>query len=76
MATESQYWSLQNPLTPGCAGRMGMPEVSTDFLMGGSLKPGASVITNKAPRLLTNSGGGIQVVTSPYGVDISWFVMP
>lgn len=53
-----------------------MPEVSTDFLMGGSLKPGASVITNKAPRLLTNSGGGIQVVTSPYGVDISWFVMP
>lgn len=76
MAAESQYWSLQNPLGPGYAGQMGMPGVTPDFIMGGSLNPGASVLTNPARALGANVGGGIQVVTSPSGVGIQWFVMP
>lgn len=76
MAAESQYWSLQNPLTPGYAGQMGMPGVSPNFLLGGSLNPGGPVITNAARGLGVNYGGGIQVVTSPGGVGIQWFVMP
>jgi filamentous hemagglutinin len=76
MAGESQYWSLQNPLTPGYAGQMGMPGVAPDFMMGGSLNPGASVITNTARGLGANAGGGLQVITSPAGVRIEWFVMP
>jgi RHS repeat-associated protein len=76
MAAESQYWSLQNPLTPGYAGQMGMPTVAQDFIMGGSLNSGASVLTNAASGLGVNVGGGVQVVTSPMGVGIQWFVMP
>jgi hypothetical protein len=76
MAAESQYWSLQNPLTPGYAGQMGAPAVNTNFLMGGSLRPGAPVITNQAMRIGSNRGGGIQAVTTPGGVEIYWFVMP
>jgi hypothetical protein len=76
MAAESQYWSLQNPLTPGYAGQMGMPGVNPDFIMGGSLNPGASVLTNTAQGLGSNAGGGAQVVTSPNGVGVQWFVMP
>jgi hypothetical protein len=76
MAAESQYWSLQNPLTPGYAGQMGMPGVKPNFMMGGSLNSGASVLTNTAGGLGTNAGGGLQVITSPGGVGIQWFVMP
>ncbi len=76
MAGESQYWSLQNPLSPGYAGNMGVPNVTPDFIMGGTLNPGASVITNEAMRLGANVGGGVQVVVSPGGVGGLWFYMP
>ena len=76
MTAESQYWSLQNPLTPGYAGQIGLPGVTPDFIMGGTLNSGASVITNAARALGSNAGGAIQVVTSEGGVGIQFFVMP
>ena len=49
MAGESQYWSLQNPLlNTNYASEMGMPGVTPNFIMGGTLNPGASVIANEA----------------------------
>ena len=76
MTGESQYWSLENPLNPGYAQEMGMPAISPDFVMGGTLNPGASVITNEAAGLGANAGGGIQVVTAPGAVNVHWFFMP
>jgi hypothetical protein len=77
MAGESQYWSLQNPLTnPGYASQMGVPGGTPNFLLQGTLSPGASVITNEAAALGSNVGGGIQIVTSPGGVANLIFTMP
>ena len=76
MSAESPYWSLKNPLTPGYAGQMGMPGVTPDFIMGGTPRPGTSVITNEAAGLGANAGGGIQVVTGPGGVQTDFFYMP
>lgn len=77
MTAESQYWSLENPLTsPNYASQMGVPGGTPDFVLSGTLNPGASVITNEAPGLGMNAGGGIQVVTSPGGVGGLSFTMP
>jgi hypothetical protein len=77
MGGESQYWSLQNPLTtPGYASQMGVPGGALDFVLSGTLNRGASVITNEAAALGSNAGGGIQVVTSPGGVGNLTFTMP
>ncbi len=76
MGAESQYWSLQNPPAPGYAGQMGLPSVTPDFIMGGTLQPDASVVTNGAVGLGANAGGGIQVVTEPGAVRTDFFYMP
>lgn len=76
MAGESQYWSLLNPSSPGYAAQMGMPSVTPDFILSGTLNPGAAVIANEAPGLGGNAGGGIQIVTSPFGVGGFLFHMP
>jgi RHS repeat-associated protein len=77
MTGESQYWSLENPLTnPEYASQMGAPEGNPDFVLSGQLNPGASVVTNEAPGLGVNGGGGVQVVTSPGGVGNLQFTMP
>jgi hypothetical protein len=76
MAGESQYWSLTSPLSPGYASQVGLPGVTPDFIMGGTLAPSASVITNEAAALGANAGGGIQVVVSPGGVTGLCFHMP
>jgi RHS repeat-associated protein len=76
MAGESQYWSLQNPISPGYASQMGMPGVRVNFIMGGTLNPGTSAIANEAAALGANPGAGIQIVTSPNGVGNLWFYMP
>lgn len=75
MGSESQYWSLENPASPGYAQRMGMPSVNPNFVIQGTLQDGASVITNEAPGLGMNAGNGIQVVTSPGGVSSQYFMM-
>jgi hypothetical protein len=74
MTGESQYWSLQNPLSySNYASGVGAPGVTPDFVMSGTLNPGASVVTNAAPGLGSNAGGAIQVVTNPGGVGNLWF---
>jgi hypothetical protein len=77
----AQFWSLNNPATtPGYAGRMGMPAGSTspDWMMGGTVRPGAPVITRPAPAGPggVNLGGNIEGVVNPGGVQIDWFRMP
>jgi hypothetical protein len=76
MAGESQYWSVSNPLSPGYGSGIGLPDVTPDFIMGGTVAPDAAVITNEAAALGTNGGGDIQVVTSPGAVTGLWFHMP
>jgi hypothetical protein len=77
MAGESQYWSLENPLTsPEYASQMGVPGGTPNFVLQGTLNPGASVITNEAAALGSNAGGGIPIVTSPGGVGNLIFTMP
>jgi RHS repeat-associated protein len=77
MTGESQYWSLQNPLlNPNYANSMGMPGVTSDFIMTGTVRTGASVIANEAPGLGANTGNGIQIVTEPGGVEGLTFHMP
>jgi hypothetical protein len=77
MAGESQYWSLQNPLTsPGYASQMGVPGGVPNFVLSGTLNPSGSVITNEAAALGSNAGGGIQIVTSPGGVGNLIYTMP
>jgi RHS repeat-associated protein len=76
MAGESQYWALESPASPGYAAQMGLPDVAPDFVLGGTVSPSASVITNEAVGLGSNAGGAIQVVTSPGGVTNLWFHMP
>jgi RHS repeat-associated protein len=74
MTGESQYWSLSNPATtPAYAIQMGVPGLTPDFVMGGTLAPGADVVTNPAAALGLNTGQGIQVVTSPGGVTGLWY---
>jgi hypothetical protein len=76
MTGESQYWPLQNPLSPGYAKGVGLPNVQPNFFMTGTLNPGVSVITNEAAGLGGNAGRQIQVVTSPGGVGNLGFHMP
>jgi hypothetical protein len=79
--SDAQFWSLNNPAsTPGYAGRMGMPAGSSapDWMMGGSVRSGAAVITRPAPAGPggVNLGGTIEGVVSPGGVQANWFHMP
>jgi hypothetical protein len=66
--------------TPGYASKMGMPGGATtaDWIMGGTVRPGAAVITRPAPPGPggVNAGGNIEVVVKPGGIEIDWFHMP
>ena len=78
---DAQFWSLNNPATtPGYAGSMGMPAGSAapDWIMGGTVQPGAPVITRPAPAGPggVNPGGNIEAVVNPGDVQGSWFHMP
>jgi RHS repeat-associated protein len=79
MAAESQYWSLNNPLlTPNYPQSMGMPGAGSGdpFILGGQLIPNSAAITNYAPGLGSNPGGGLQVVTTPGAVNVTFFHTP
>ena len=76
---DAQFWSLSNPATtPGYAGRLGMPggAATPDWMMGGQVPSGASVITRGAPGIGVNAGGSLEAVVPPGGVQINWFHMP
>ena len=78
-AAESQFFSTQNPLTPGYANRVGAANLGAgtpDFIMGGRVQPGGPFITRAAPAVGQNLGGALEVVTPPGGVQFDFFYMP
>jgi RHS repeat-associated protein len=77
-AGEAQFWSLENPLTPGYAERNGIPPENVkkaDFIETATLKPGSSFVTRKAPGCGTNPGGGIEVVVPRGAIDVKSFTI-
>jgi filamentous hemagglutinin len=75
-AGEAQFWSLENPLTPGYTERNGIPPGNVarkDFIETATLKPGAPFVTRPAPPCGTNSGGGIEIVVPANSVDVKTF---
>jgi hypothetical protein len=75
-AAEAQFWSLENPLSPGFANRYGIPEeniINADFIETGVLKPGTPFVTRPAPGIGENIGGGIEVVVTKNGVILRSF---
>lgn len=75
-AAEAQFWSLENPATPGYAARYGIPEenvLNANFVEKATVKPGAIFVTRPAPGVGGNPGGGVEVVVSPGGVNMKWF---
>jgi RHS repeat-associated protein len=77
-AAEGQFWSLENPLSPGYAARYGLPEgtATFNFVEMATLNPGATFVTRVAPGLGSNAGGAIEVVVTPGGVIMRGFTMP
>jgi hypothetical protein len=73
---EGQFWSLENPLSPGYAQRYGTPGSAFDFVETGHLPPGTNFITREAPGLGAHSGGAIEVVVDPGAVSLTGFYMP
>jgi hypothetical protein len=75
---EAQFWSLENPLSPGYAAKFGIPaeNVAFDFVETATLRPGATFITREAPGLGANGGGAIEVVVNPGEVSMTGFFMP
>ncbi|MFH0344213.1 MAG: hypothetical protein ACHBNF_19305 [Chromatiales bacterium] len=77
--TDAQFWSMRNPaMTAGFANKMGMPgsAAKPDWIMGGRVPPGSPAITRSAPGIGSNSGGDIEAVVPPAGVQNLWFHMP
>lgn len=71
--TQAQFWSLENPDTPGYAARYGVPSenvANADFIEIAIIKPGTSFITRPAPGVGVNGGGGIEVVVPGGGVNV------
>jgi hypothetical protein len=74
---DAQFWATQNPAnTSGFANQLGMPNSRVDWMMGGTVKPGANLITRPAPGIGTNVGGAMEAVVDPGGVKLKWFHMP
>jgi hypothetical protein len=70
---QAQFWSHENPLSPGYAERYGIPPENLknmDFLETATLKEGTNFITRKAPSYGSNPGGAIEVVVPEGGVTI------
>ena len=58
---------------------MGMPSGSNGgyrFIMGGSYKQGATIVTRNASGIGLNAGGAMEAVIQPAGVRLDWFYMP
>jgi len=73
---EGQFWSLENPLSPGYAQRYGIPSGNSNFnfIEYGRLRPGSPFITRPAPGAGPNAG--IETVVRPNGVRLSGFHSP
>jgi hypothetical protein len=70
--TETQFWALEDPRSPGYADRYGIPPenvANADYIETATIKPGTPFVTRQAPPVGTNRGGGIEVVVPSVGVD-------
>lgn len=77
-ATGSHSWALEHPLSPGFAGRHGIPEsnvANANFIQTAKQRPGASFVTRPAPAFGENAGGAMEVVVPPDGVVMQSFTM-
>ena len=72
---DAQFWATENPLLPGYADKYGVDFTQLDYIIKGRLKPNSEFVTRTAPGLGNNAGGGIEVVTTPFGVKIESFNM-
>jgi len=74
---EGQFWAPESPLNPGFTSRYGTGSYSgsPDFVASGNIKPGVTFITRYAPRVGSNAGGALEVVTRANGVRITSFFM-
>ena len=75
---EGQFWSLENPLSPGYAEKYGIPveNAQFDFVEVAALNPDSTFITREAPGLGANGGGGIEVVVNAGTPKLQYFHMP
>jgi len=75
-----QFWSFENPATsPNYSKDMGLPtprRPGYNWIMGGTPKPHAPLITRPAEAVGTNLGGAPEVVTDPGTMRIKFFHMP
>jgi len=75
-AAEAQFWTTENPASPGFASRYGIPEsnvANSDFIESAVLKPGTPFVTRPAPGVGSNLGGGVEVVVPEGGVTMCSF---
>jgi len=75
-AAEAQFWSLENPASPGYAARYGIPAenvANSNFIETATVKPGTTFVTRQAPGVGENPGGGIEVVVPSGGVQMKSF---
>lgn len=70
-----QFWSLNNPLsTRNYSNVSGMPtSASPEWIMAGTVRPGASFVTRGSPGLGSNLGGAMEVVVPADAVRVNWF---
>ncbi len=72
---DAQFWAPESPLTVGYAKKYGVDFGQMDYIIGGYVKKGTKFITRPAPRLGSNSGGAIEIVTPPNSVELQYFYM-
>ena len=74
--TDAQFWTPENPLNPGYAGKYGVDFSKIDYVIGGKQIQGSPFITRPAPGLGKNIGGGLEIVNNPNSVGLDFFHMP
>jgi hypothetical protein len=74
----SQFLAAECPLSSGYSARYGIPSQNAhfDFVLSGTVRSSAPVITRPAPGIPPNPGGGIEIVINPYDFIINSFYMP
>jgi RHS repeat-associated protein len=75
-AGEGQFWALEHPMSRGYSARYGVPAQNlknANFIESAVVKPGGPFVTRPAPGVGASSGGGIEVVVPPGGVQMRGF---
>ena len=73
---EAQFWAPEAPWSSGYASRYGIPPqnmAAMDMVSIGTVPNGGRFVTRIAPGVGSNTGGALEIVTSPYGVRHSYF---